>query len=112
MDPQRAVVDPSAQGEHKLVRLSSPHYPLSLRLRPGSRSLRRRRRRRDYDVVMREENLSDAVREIVPPSRRKREYWRSVVRMAALRHALGHLPFSHCAEKELLPDGSNHERKS
>jgi HD superfamily phosphohydrolase len=39
---------------------------------------------RIYDVVMREENLSDVVRQVVPASRRKREYWRSVLRMAAL----------------------------
>ena len=29
-------------------------------------------------------------------------YWRRVLRMAALCHDLGHLPFSHVAEKELL----------
>jgi hypothetical protein len=65
---------------------------------------------RIYDVVMRAENLSDAVREVVPMSRRKREYWRSVLRMAALCHDVGHLPFSHAAEKELLPDGVGHEQ--
>ena len=35
-------------------------------------------------------------------------YWRRVLRMAALCHDLGHLPFSHVAEKDLLGD-SNHE---
>ena len=30
--------------------------------------------------------------------------------MAALCHDLGHLPFSHVAEKELLPDGWDHEQ--
>lgn len=30
--------------------------------------------------------------------------------MAALCHDLGHLPFSHAAENELLPDGWDHER--
>jgi uncharacterized protein len=65
---------------------------------------------RIYEVVMRDENLSDAVREIVPMSPRKREYWRSVLRMAALCHDLGHLPFSHAAEKELLPAGTGHEQ--
>ena len=30
--------------------------------------------------------------------------------MAALCHDIGHLPFSHAAEKELLPDGWDHER--
>ena len=31
-------------------------------------------------------------------------YWRKVLRMAALCHDIGHLPFSHVAEKELLGD--------
>lgn len=65
---------------------------------------------RIYDVVMRDENLSDVVREVVPMSRRKREYWRSVLRMAALCHDMGHLPFSHAAEKELLPKDVGHEQ--
>jgi HD superfamily phosphohydrolase len=30
--------------------------------------------------------------------------------MAALCHDMGHLPFSHAAEKELLPDEWDHER--
>jgi HD superfamily phosphohydrolase len=37
-------------------------------------------------------------------------YWRRVIRAAALLHDVGHLPFSHAAEKELLPSGWNHER--
>ncbi len=39
-----------------------------------------------------------------------REYWRRVLRAAALCHDLGHLPFSHAAETELLPEGWSHER--
>ncbi|NGX61200.1 MAG: Deoxyguanosinetriphosphate triphosphohydrolase-like protein [Chlamydiae bacterium] len=38
-------------------------------------------------------------------------YWRLIVRLAALCHDLGHLPFSHTAEKILLPDGG-HEKKT
>lgn len=40
----------------------------------------------------------------------QRQYWRRVVRLAAMLHDVGHLPFSHAAEKELLPEGWNHER--
>jgi len=36
-------------------------------------------------------------------------YWRQVLRLAALLHDVGHLPFSHAAEKELLPEGESHE---
>lgn len=36
-------------------------------------------------------------------------YWKRVIRMAALCHDLGHLPFSHVAEKALL-GSSGHER--
>lgn len=35
--------------------------------------------------------------------------WRTALRLAALCHDLGHLPFSHAAEKELLPKGMDHE---
>ena len=41
-----------------------------------------------------------------------RRYWRLAVRLAALLHDVGHLPFSHAAEHELLPDGWSHERLS
>lgn len=42
------------------------------------------------------------------PTQEKLSYWRKVLRIAALCHDLGHLPFSHAAEKELLPKGWNH----
>lgn len=65
---------------------------------------------RVYQVVTRA-NLSDQVRALLPEvsDDYKREYWRKVLRMAALCHDLGHLPFSHAAEKELLPTGKTHE---
>ena len=40
----------------------------------------------------------------------QRAYWRRIIRMAALCHDIGHLPFSHAAEKDLLPEGWDHER--
>lgn len=65
-----------------------------------------------FDVVTRPLNLTDEVRTGLPEitDQGKLAYWRSVLRMAALCHDLGHLPFSHAAESQLLPDGWNHER--
>lgn len=66
---------------------------------------------RIFDEVTAEDKLNDAVRDVVP-DRKSAEYgyWRTVLRVAALCHDIGHLPFSHAAEKELLPDGWDHER--
>ncbi len=65
---------------------------------------------RIYDVVTAPENIfHDSVRNIIP-DQEARSYWKSVLRMAALCHDLGHLPFSHAAEKELLPDDYDHEQ--
>lgn len=66
---------------------------------------------RVYDVITSPGNLHKDVREFVPDDRGdKKSYWRKALRMAALCHDLGHLPFSHAAEKELLPSDWNHER--
>lgn len=67
---------------------------------------------RVYDVITNPANIfHDTVRDEVPPlGSFKHQYWRQVLRMAALCHDIGHLPFSHTAEKELLPEGWNHER--
>lgn len=65
---------------------------------------------RVYDVVTKSRHLHQAVGEFVPgEGSDEHRYWRRVVRMAALCHDIGHLPFSHAAE-DLLPDGWNHER--
>lgn len=67
---------------------------------------------RVFDVVTSPDNVTDKIRslltEISVPN--KRDYWRRVLRMAALCHDIGHLPFSHAAEKDLLPNGWDHER--
>jgi HD superfamily phosphohydrolase len=67
---------------------------------------------RVYDTITRQENVSQDVRDYLPEvgDDYQRQYWRRAVRMAALCHDLGHLPFSHAAEKELLPEGWTHER--
>ena len=66
---------------------------------------------RVFDVVTADYNIHSSVREVVPEIARSDSlhYWRKVLRMAALCHDIGHLPFSHAAEKELLPDGWDHE---
>jgi HD superfamily phosphohydrolase len=66
---------------------------------------------RVYDTVTDPNNIyHDSIRDIVPKDEYYRQYWRLVLRMAALFHDVGHLPFSHAAEDELLPEGWNHER--
>ncbi|WP_018085604.1 HD domain-containing protein [Desulfurispora thermophila] len=66
---------------------------------------------RIYDVVTHPNHIHPLIKEQLPEISHpdKVSYWRRVLRMAALCHDLGHLPFSHAAEKELLPDGWNHE---
>lgn len=67
-----------------------------------------------FDVLTAPENVTDAIRELIPEVNETQtfDYWRTVVRMAALCHDLGHLPFSHAAEHELLPENYSHERLS
>lgn len=64
-----------------------------------------------FDVLTLPENLTDAVREAVPELNEphKVEYGRRVVRLAGLLHDVGHLPFSHAVEHDLLPGGRSHE---
>jgi HD superfamily phosphohydrolase len=65
---------------------------------------------RVFDTVTHPRNIEhDAVRRIVPNGD-ELAYWRRALRMAALCHDVGHLPFSHAAEAELLPEGWDHER--
>jgi uncharacterized protein len=65
---------------------------------------------RVYDMITRPDKISDSVRAAMPDHHQSDHgYWRTVVRMAALCHDMGHLPFSHAAEDELLPEGVDHE---
>lgn len=57
-------------------------------------------------------HLPDSVLESLPELQENNmEYWERTLRMAALCHDLGHLPFSHGAE-DLLPVNYSHERIS
>ncbi|MBI2918981.1 MAG: HD domain-containing protein [Chloroflexi bacterium] len=65
-----------------------------------------------FDVVTSSEAIGEGIRGLVPELSQPDalRYWRRVLRMAALCHDIGHLPFSHAAEGELLPEGWTHER--
>jgi hypothetical protein len=68
---------------------------------------------RVFDVITDPDHIyHEEIRKHFPEISNKDEkaYWRRVLRMAALCHDLGHLPFSHAAEKSLLPEGWDHER--
>ena len=69
---------------------------------------------RVFDVITNRENVHPAVAEAIPEIRETKwhPYWRQILRMAALCHDLGHIPFSHAAESALLPKGWSHERLS
>lgn len=62
-----------------------------------------------FDVVTGHNNVYPDLEETVSVPDDERDREKRVVRLAALLHDVGHLPFSHAAEKELLPDGWNHE---
>lgn len=67
---------------------------------------------RVYDIVTFQENVNGRIKELIPEIRNidEKGYWRKVLRIAALCHDLGHIAFSHAAEKDLLPHGWSHER--
>ncbi len=65
---------------------------------------------RIYDVVTKPEHIyEESVRKIVPEDKDTYLKWKKTLRLAALCHDLGHLPFSHASE-ELLPEAWDHER--
>jgi HD superfamily phosphohydrolase len=65
--------------------------------------------RKVFDVVT--TNVHPKVEHIIPDAK-NRDYWKSALSLAALAHDIGHLPFSHTAEKRLLPQGEDHENLS
>ncbi len=62
-----------------------------------------------FDIVTAPVNVHHLVKSYMPGDH-QHEYWRRVLRLAALCHDIGHLPFSHAAEHDLLPEGWSHER--
>src|SRR5579862_8268253 len=69
---------------------------------------------RVFEVIVNPVNVTDEVRRLIPELGHagSLSYWKQVLRMAALCHDVGHLPFSHAAEEQLLPVGWTHERLS
>jgi len=67
---------------------------------------------RVFDIITDHHNVRSEVRDLLPEINddKSKMYWKQVLRMAALCHDIGHLPFSHAAEKELLPEGKKHEQ--
>lgn len=71
-----------------------------------------------FDALTDPANLGSDVRDTFPDlfkskaGQSKLGYWRRVIRLAALCHDIGHLPFSHAAESDLFPEGKSHETLS
>ncbi len=61
-----------------------------------------------FDVVTDPANVHPSIEHVIP-DREALSYWKAVLALAALAHDIGHLPFSHAAEKKLLPKGEDHE---
>lgn len=61
-----------------------------------------------FDVITESSHIHPDVEYLIP-DRKNLPYWRTVLCLAALCHDMGHLPFSHAAEKQLLPKHKDHE---
>lgn len=64
---------------------------------------------RIFDTVTKPGNIRHGIIEQLVSDDLQHQCWKQTLRMAALCHDVGHLPFSHMAEKQLLPAGMTHE---
>jgi uncharacterized protein len=67
---------------------------------------------RAFDAITDRENVDEQARVLFPQITLTDflDYWRKVLRIAALCHDLGHPPYSHAAERELFPQKFTHEK--
>lgn len=64
-----------------------------------------------FDIITNPENVRSGLpKELLQQHHDNLPRWRRTLRMAALCHDIGHLPFSHAAEDKLLPTGWDHEK--
>ena len=63
---------------------------------------------RVFDIVTSPKNRHPDIEGIIPDEGHFAQ-WKTALCLAALCHDIGHLPFSHAAEKEVLPKGEDHE---
>lgn len=63
---------------------------------------------RVFDIVTDHKNRHPDTEHIIPDDGHLLQ-WRTALCLAALCHDIGHLPFSHAAEREILPRGEDHE---
>ncbi|MCH1430440.1 MAG: HD domain-containing protein [Chlamydiales bacterium] len=64
-----------------------------------------------YRNIVMERNLEHLSQEDFPEALtpESRKYWKKIIRLAALCHDLGHVPFSHLLERIFIPKGSHED---